>query len=87
MMNQGRLMILVTENCNLKCSYCYEHQKNSKKMTFETAKAILDDNLKKADANQPIVIELFGGEAFVNFRLIKEIDEYVNEKYSHLDIK
>ena len=80
-------MLLVTEDCNLRCSYCYEHQKKSKRMTLEVAKAILDENLKTADANQPIVIEVFGGEAFANFRLIKEIDEYINEKYSHLDIK
>lgn len=40
-----RIMLLVTENCNLNCIYCYEHQKNKRIMTFDTAKSILDEYL------------------------------------------
>lgn len=87
MLKVGRVMLLVTEDCNLRCLYCYEHHKNGKKMTFETAKAILDSSLKDAPKNVPIVIEVFGGEAFANFPLIKEIDEYIAENYGDLDIR
>lgn len=87
MLNQKRIMLLITENCNLRCLYCYEHQKNTKKMTFEMAKSILDRSLKNVTGNEPIVIELFGGEAFANFPLIKEIDKYIENEYGNLNIK
>lgn len=87
MLNQRRIMLLVSESCNLRCTYCYEHQKNSKKMTFEIAKSILDKNLKYASEDEPIIIEVFGGEAFANFPLIKKIDEYINKEYSNLNVK
>ena len=86
MLNQERIMLLVTENCNLNCVYCYEHQKNSKVMSFSMAKDILDKQLSKCDPKAPVVIEVFGGEAFANFKLIKEIEEYVSSQYSHLHV-
>ena len=87
MLNQPRIMLLVTESCNLRCRYCYEHQKNAKKMSFETAKSILDNALRNASPEAPVVIEVFGGEAFANFPLIREIDDYLQQNYSHLNIK
>ena len=87
MLSQKRIMLLVTENCNLKCRYCYERQKNAKKMKFETARFILDNALQKYSPEEPVVIELFGGEAFANFPLIREIDDYLQQQYSHLNIK
>ena len=59
MLNQERIMLLVTENCNLNCVYCYEHQKNSKVMSFSMAKDILDKQLSKCDPKAPVVIEVF----------------------------
>ena len=32
----------VTEDCNLQCTYCYQHNKTHNKMTFETAKKFID---------------------------------------------
>ena len=40
--NHKKIMLIITENCNLRCIYCYEKNKNGKSMTFETAKEILD---------------------------------------------
>ena len=60
-------MLLITENCNLNCVYCYEHKKNNSNMSFQTAKDILDKHLSQAELKIPIVIELFGGEAFCPF--------------------
>ena len=87
MLNQKRIMLLITEGCNLRCRYCYEHQKNGKKMSFKTAKSILDNALQNASPKEPIVIEIFGGEAFINFHLIREIDDYLQQNYMHLNIK
>ena len=35
----------ITEDCNLNCSYCYQKNKTPKKMSFETAKIIVDNIL------------------------------------------
>ena len=86
MLNQKRIMLLVTESCNLRCKYCYEHRKNNSRMSFEKAKEILDEHLEGADERQPIIIEEFGGEAFNNFGLIKQIDEYLKAQYPKLNI-
>ncbi len=85
-LEKQRVMLLVTENCNLNCVYCYEHQKSQKTMSFETAKKIIDSYLEGRTSNKPIVIEIFGGEAFANFPLIKQIDDYILSKYIKLNI-
>lgn len=81
-----RIMLLVTENCNLNCIYCYEHQKNKRIMTFDTAKSILDEYLPTMKEKNTVIIEVFGGEAFINFDLIKEIDNYIRDNYSDINI-
>ena len=83
---QDRIMLLVTENCNLNCSYCYEHRKNRKNMPYETAISIIDAHLKDATSDKPIIIEVFGGEAFANFDLIRKIDAYVERTYGDLNV-
>ena len=79
-------MLLVTEDCNLRCSYCYEHRKNSKVMSFETAKIILDKHLMGMKPENNVVIEVFGGEAFLNFPLIRKIDDYVHDNFPQINV-
>ena len=40
--NHKKIMLIITESCNLRCKYCYEKNKNGKGMSFETAKRIID---------------------------------------------
>lgn len=79
--DQKKIMLLITEECNLKCVYCYEHFKSNRKMKFDTAKNILDDFYSLSRPGDTVLIEVFGGEPFTNFELIKKIDEYVMEVY------
>jgi sulfatase maturation enzyme AslB (radical SAM superfamily) len=69
------LLILITDACNMSCSYCYGRYgiKNTPLfMTKDTARKIVDfskiNNIKK--------IAFFGGEPLLNFSIIKEIVEY-----------
>ena len=80
------IMLLLTNECNLNCIYCYEHHKNVSKMTFHTAKYILDENIKKINQSDRIILELFGGEVFKNFSLMKEIYSYLSSNYSDYNI-
>ena len=74
------LTLIVTERCDLSCVYCYEHNKSARQMTFEEAKKILDKELVYLNEYE-YTIELFGGEPFLNFPLIKEVVEYVMSNY------
>lgn len=73
-----QVTLVLTEQCNLNCIYCYENHKSTKAMDFLTAKNILDKELEDEVEYEEITIELFGGEPFLQFDLIKKIDEYLN---------
>ena len=75
------LMLILTENCNLNCVYCYEHHKTLDDMPFETAKRAIDAEFHDLDRYEHGEIELFGGEPFLNFALIKRIYDYVMDTY------
>lgn len=79
-------MLIINENCNLNCTYCYEHHKTNSYMSFATAKSIIDKELSTAKSDEIFEIEFFGGEPFLNFSLIKQVVEYVKTEYSHLKI-
>lgn len=81
-----KIMLIIEESCNLECTYCYEHHKTNSKMTFSTAKRCIDNEMKLFDKNNIIEIEFIGGEAFLAFDLIKQIVEYVDEKYYNWNI-
>lgn len=79
------ITFVVTDNCNLRCSYCYQGQKKNNRMTFETAKAFIDKLLE--EANDPeslinyenasgIIIEFIGGEPLLEIDLIDKVCEY-----------
>ena len=38
--------LTLTQACNLSCTYCYEHHKSNRRMSVETAKSIVDYELK-----------------------------------------
>ncbi len=76
--NKTRVVTLtLTQNCNLACSYCYEHNKSAKVMDFNIAKSIIDKELSTLNADEIIEFDLFGGEPFLEFGLLKQITEYV----------
>lgn len=76
-----KIMLIVTEDCNLACSYCYEHEKTNKVMDFKTAKTIIDSEFNDSTKYDKGCIEFFGGEAFLNFNLIKQVYNYVVQNY------
>lgn len=69
----------VTEDCNLKCRYCYLVGKNSeKKMSFETAKKTVDYILSNRELfpESGVIWEFIGGEPFLEIDLVNAITEY-----------
>lgn len=80
-------MLMVTHQCNLNCIYCYEHFKSAQMMSFETAKKCIlleVEKVKGSDQFKELEIQFMGGEPFMNFRLIKQVVEWLENNY--LDI-
>ena len=70
----------ITEDCNLRCTYCYFTHKNSKtKMNIETAKAAVDFILSDTSLAiyDGVVWDFIGGEPTLEMDLIDEICDYI----------
>lgn len=78
---QKKIMLLLTEECNLACSYCYEHHKRPRTMDFSQARRIIDAHYAQTAPGETVLIEVFGGEPFLNFPLMQRIDDYVMTTY------
>lgn len=78
------VMLILTDSCNLRCTYCYESGNCKKTMSFETAKKIIDDNFSELAEGDVSRIEFFGGEALICFPLMKEVFKYVETVYPFL---
>jgi len=71
------LCLFISQDCNLRCSYCFANHGAfggmEKLMTIDIAKKSIDKLLSKSSNN---FVEFFGGEPFLNFPLMKEVEEY-----------
>lgn len=83
----SNLVLQVTQNCNLRCSYCvysgnyYNRQHNHQRMDESTALCAVDFFMKRSAAVEKPIIGFYGGEPFLEFELIKKVVAYVEEKY------
>lgn len=78
-----RLELILTEACNLGCTYCFEynadHQNN---MSLETATAAVDYLLEASRTSPWIGITFMGGEPMLRFELIEKIISYAKRQAS-----
>lgn len=75
--------LILTEGCNLNCTYCFEKDKDHKAiMTKETARQAVDFLVKEAvDASEKhIHITYFGGEPLLNIAVIRDSFDYAVEQ-------
>lgn len=78
------ITIQITNQCNLRCSYCYEHNKSCGSMNIHTAKKIIDTILDMYDADtdfigkhsKGLVLDFIGGEPLLEAKLIENICDY-----------
>lgn len=85
----------ITNACNLRCSYCYEHNKNCGAMSLDTAKKVVDyildlyvDNTSDFISQQTkgVVLDFIGGEPLLEAELIEHICDYWFEQCYKRDI-
>lgn len=82
------ITFVITEKCNLNCSYCYQINKSKKTMTKKIAKQAVDFILNKELVNgyydtnisNSIILDFIGGEPLLNIDIIDYIVEYFKFK-------
>lgn len=74
------LVLHLVNECNLRCTYCYadggEYGAPQKYMSVETAKQAVDYLLEHSYDEKSVTIVLFGGEPFINWKVLKYVVEY-----------
>lgn len=84
----------VTDACNLACTYCYQINKGTRKMSMEVAKKYIDllltgekgfDNYVGIDHTPGIVLDFIGGEPLLEVELMDQIIDYFRAKALELN--
>jgi uncharacterized protein len=70
--------ILIAEDCNCRCDYCFVHGKRPKRMTEEIVKATVDFALMKSRDYAAPEILFLGGEPLLAFDLMQLAVDYGN---------
>ena len=73
------LTFIVTEDCNLRCKYCYiTHKSKGKVLSLETAKKFIDYVLtaKRFHRCRAVILDFIGGEPLLEAELISDICDY-----------
>ncbi|MEO3947779.1 radical SAM peptide maturase, CXXX-repeat target family [Gorillibacterium sp. CAU 1737] len=80
--NTQSIDFIVTEDCNLRCKYCYIcHKKADKVMSFEVAKTFIDYLFSDTFTKEPgVILGFIGGEPFLEVELIDQIMDYYKMK-------
>lgn len=86
------ITFVVTEQCNLACTYCYETHKTSRRMSKEVAKQAVDFIFDKEKVNgywgdeaQGVILDFIGGEPLLEIDLMDYIVEYFKFKAFELN--
>lgn len=80
--NLSSLTLMVCQECNMKCAYCYGEggeYKNKGKMSKETALRAVDYLIENSKEDE-LAIAFLGGEPLMNFEVIKDVVEYCKKK-------
>lgn len=84
------LVLNITNQCNLSCTYCYEYGEDKivdtengrqpKFMSEETARESVDFLLRQSGANRSAHLTFFGGETLLNFPVVKSTIDYARRR-------
>ncbi|MBV8818498.1 MAG: radical SAM protein, partial [Acidobacteriaceae bacterium] len=88
------MVLNVTNQCNLSCTYCYEYGEDkivdtengpqSKFMSESTARESVDFMFRQAGANRLVHCTFFGGETLLNFPVLKSAVAYARRRAAEL---
>lgn len=84
MPSMSYMELILTDQCNLRCGYCFEAGKNVHRMSHEHALAAVDFLMEISRDTQDLTILFFGGEPLLRFDLIREVVQYADDKAAAL---
>lgn len=79
------LTLFLTHQCNLRCSYCYVHEKRATKMPLEIGRKAID--LALQIAKDRLQISFFGGEPLLEWDLLTAFHEYGKERTAERGVR
>ena len=74
------LKINISNYCTLNCDYCFQKEKNTKRLTFDQCKEHIDSFMKTYKCQSFLLTLAMTSEPFLDLELIKQIYKYVQEK-------
>ncbi|MCT4597462.1 MAG: radical SAM peptide maturase, CXXX-repeat target family [Vallitalea sp.] len=85
--------IVLTEECNLRCTYCYQHGKNKVFLTKEKAKDIVEFLLNPSKHNgyidlekhKCVILDFIGGEPMLNIEVMDYFMDYFKMRAIELE--
>ena len=72
----GYMELILTSDCNLRCTYCFEKNKQALDMPDEVALRAVDFLLDNSGPLKEVGILLFGGEPMLRMDLIEKVHAY-----------
>ncbi|MFW5895102.1 MAG: radical SAM protein, partial [archaeon] len=80
------MSLVMTENCSLRCDYCFCGKKQSREIDFKKAKKAVDWFLKPSVSDgKANSMNFWGGEPMLKWDLIKKVVEYTKSKKEGLN--
>lgn len=74
--------LCLTQQCNLRCKYCYV-VKGAPYMPLDIGKKIIDFIFHRTPPGEKMIIGFFGGEPLLEFELMKALTELIEEHPEH----
>lgn len=81
----SKVELFLTEDCNLRCDYCFVATKKYwRRMSWEVAQKSVDFLIEQSRDVPEVAITFFGGEPLLEFPLLRRTAEYVQQRASEL---
>jgi uncharacterized protein len=75
-----KLELLLTEECNLRCDYCFAREKDHASMNPATACRAVDFLIEQSRDKNELSVLFFGGEPLLEYPLIKETVLHIRDR-------
>lgn len=80
------LTFIVTEECNLRCKYCYvTHKQGGKVMSLDVAKKFIELALHIPTERESVILDFIGGEPLLEAGLIEKICDFFKKRAFELN--
>lgn len=79
------LTLFLTHQCNLRCTYCYVHEKRNETMPLEIGQKAIDLSIPLVRSR--LQISFFGGEPLIEWDLLEALHDYGQERTAERGLK